>query len=152
GYAAGAALFLIATLGMVALRHESLRPGPTEAALSGAHLERPVIAVLPFRTHGAGEEAQLLAQSVTDVLRGRLAQFSGTVVIGAPSTSSLPDMHLQARDLAARVHARYLLQGSVERPAGTLRIDAQLIDTTSDSAVWSASFSPVVNLGATAQT
>lgn len=150
-YAASAALFLIAALGMVALRHESIRPGASQSATTVARPERPVIAVLPFYTSGTGENAQLMAQSVTDLLRGRLAQFSGAVVIGSSSASELPDRH-EVRDVAARLRARYLLQGRVERTGEALGIDAVLIDATSAAGLWSASFSPVTDLGATART
>ena len=148
-YAAGAAMFLVAAFGTVALRHEPIPPKPG-VALRSAQAERPTIAVLPFHTSGAGEEAQLLAQSVTDVLRNRLAAFRGAVVIGDPSASTLTAAQLGRRDVGSRLRARYLLQGRVERAGEALRIDAELIDTTSTSGLWSASFSAVTSVGATA--
>ena len=153
GYAAGAAgvaLLLVVVLSMVALRREPI-PHAMREAPPRTVSERPTIAVLPFRAGSTAEGVDVLAQSVTDVVRNRLAPFGDAVVIGSPSTLSLTDTRLGARDIGAKLRARYLLQGRVERAGEALRIDAELIDTRSASGLWSASFSPVTNIGATAQ-
>jgi len=136
---------------MVALRREPIPQAMREAAPPRTVSERPTIAVLPFRAASTAEGVDVLAQSVTDVVRNRLAPFGDAVVIGSPSTLSLTDTQLGAHDIGAKLRARYLLQGRVERAGEALRIDAELIDTRSASGLWSASFSPVTNIGATAQ-
>jgi TolB-like protein len=137
--AAGLAVLLLAGLSLVAIRRASV-PAPSPAAETARPpIRRPTIAVLPFHTSAENEGGELLAQSVTDLLRNRLAAFKDAVVIGSPSLS-LTGAHLSVRDIGQKLGARFLLQGSVERPGEQLRIGAQLIDTASGSELWSTSF------------
>ena len=146
--AAGLAVLLVAGLTIVALRPGSVPAPPPAAETARPPIERPTIAVLPFRTSAENEGGELLAQSVTDLLRNRLAAFKDAVVIGSPSTLSLTDAHLSVRDIGQKLQARFLLQGSVERAGDRLRIDAQLIDTASGSQLWSTSFESVTDVTA----
>ena len=138
--AAGLAVLLVAGLSLVALRRGSVPAPPPGAETARPPIERPTIAVLPFRTSAHSEASEFLAQSVTDLLRNRLAAFKDVVVIGSPSTSGQTDTHLNVRDVGQKLHARFLLQGSVARTGDQLRIGVQLFDTESGSELWSTTF------------
>ena len=139
--AVGLAALLVAGLSIVGLRRESvparLAPAAETARLP---LDRPTIAVLPFRTSADSEGSEFLAQSVTDLLRNRLTAFKDVVVIGSASASAPADAHLNVRDVGQKLRARFLLQGSVARTGDQLRIGVQLFDTESGSELWSTTF------------
>jgi TolB-like protein/DNA-binding winged helix-turn-helix (wHTH) protein/Tfp pilus assembly protein PilF len=139
--AAGLAALLVAGLSIVGLRRESVPARlPPAAETTRQPLDRPTIAVLPFRTSAHSEASEFLAQSVTDLLRNRLAAFRDLVVIGSASTSGQTDAQLNVRDVGQRLRVRFLLQGSVARTGDQLRIGVQLVDTASGSQLWSTAF------------
>ncbi|MGH8264440.1 MAG: winged helix-turn-helix domain-containing protein, partial [Steroidobacteraceae bacterium] len=140
-FAAGLTALLVAVLGIVALRRESPPAGlPPTGETARLPPDRPTIAVLPFRTSDDSEASALLAQSVTDLLRDRLAAFKGVIVIGSTSMRGLTDAHIDVRDVGQKLHARLLLQGSVARAGDQIRIDAKLVDSVSGSELWSTAF------------
>jgi DNA-binding winged helix-turn-helix (wHTH) protein/TolB-like protein len=147
---AGLAALLVAGLSIVGLRRESVPARlPPAAETARLPLDRPTIAVLPFRTFAHSEASEFLAQSVTDLLRNRLTAFKDVVVIGSASASAPADAHLNVRDVGQKLRARFLLQGSVARTGDQLRIGVQLFDTESGSELWSTTFDrPVTDAAA----
>ena len=137
--AAGLLAVVLSSLSIVALRREPTLAPPADTT-SRASLNRPTIAVLPFRSSATSEASQLLAQSVTDLFRDRLAAFSEVVVIGSAASSGETDAPMNLRNVGQKLRARFLLRGSVDRAGDRLRIDVQLVDPASGSNLWSSAF------------
>jgi TolB-like protein/DNA-binding winged helix-turn-helix (wHTH) protein/Tfp pilus assembly protein PilF len=138
---AGVAALLIAALSAVVLRRESV-PTTLQPATESVRvpLDSRTIAVLPFRTSADDEVSEVVAQSVTDLIRNRLAALEGLVVIAGTSTSPLADSALDANAIARKLHARFLMQGSIARSGDQLRMEVQLLDAASGSRLWSTAF------------
>ena len=100
----------------------------------------PTLAVLPLRTTGGDEASILLAQSVTELIRNRLAALDELTVVAISSTSGLAQAHSDLRSVGERLNARYLLQGDMDRVGERLRVDVQLVDARSAEQLWSAAF------------
>jgi DNA-binding winged helix-turn-helix (wHTH) protein/TolB-like protein/Tfp pilus assembly protein PilF len=127
-----AAAALVALLAVVAALAWYRWPG---AGVESKPAIRTTLAVLPLRAPTEDEADALLAQGLTDLFRDRLAQAPGLLVIsGRSSADPGPD----ARAAGERLHARFLLDGRAERSGGRLRVQARLVDTTSSTAVWTA--------------
>ncbi|MFZ1908740.1 MAG: tetratricopeptide repeat protein, partial [Burkholderiales bacterium] len=84
------------------------------------------LTVLPFESLGDGGEQAYLARGISNDLMTDLSRLPGLRLIAASRA---------APDGAAK--ARYLVSGSVQREAETLRINVRLIDTGSGQQLWS---------------
>jgi DNA-binding winged helix-turn-helix (wHTH) protein/TolB-like protein/Tfp pilus assembly protein PilF len=81
------------------------------------------VTVVPFETVGAGAEQGYLARGIGSDLMTDLSRLSGLRLISPTS------------DPAKR--ARYLISGSVQREAGSLRINVRLLDASTGAQLWS---------------
>jgi adenylate cyclase len=102
--------------------------------------ERPVtpaaIAVLPFENLSDNPDQEYFADGMTDDLITALAQQPGLFVIARDSTFFYKDQTIDIRDIAQRLRVRYVLHGSVRRAGERIRLNVQLIDTTSGAHLW----------------
>ena len=135
--AAGIIALLILGLLTLALRHDPPTPVADKAV---AALNARSIAVLPFDAGATDQASALLALSVADIVRNRLAMQPGWTVIGSSSTAQLARESLDDKAAAAKLHAGLLLKGSVARAGNQLRVTVQLVDAASGSRLWSSSF------------
>lgn len=102
--------------------------------------EEPGIAVLPFENLSENAELDLLAGGLTEDLTTALAQLPNVLVSAsaAARTASVNDQSHSA--IAEALGVQYLLKGSVQSEGGNLRVSAQLIDTSTDSFVWTGRY------------
>jgi TolB-like protein/DNA-binding winged helix-turn-helix (wHTH) protein/Tfp pilus assembly protein PilF len=139
--ALGAAMLLIAMMAIFGLRREPVPAieryeSPTPRADPGAR----TLAVLPLRTSASDEASILLAHSVTNLIRTRLATLEHLTVIASSSTSGLNDSAADVRSVGEKLHVRYLLKGGADRSGEQLRVDVQLVDAQSDKQLWATAF------------
>lgn len=95
------------------------------------------VAVLPFESLSAEPGNEYIALGMADSVLHRLASLPELVVIARSSSFALGKSAPDARDVGRRLGARYLVEGSVQRSGKALRVNAQLIDTTTNSELWS---------------
>jgi TolB-like protein/DNA-binding winged helix-turn-helix (wHTH) protein/tetratricopeptide (TPR) repeat protein len=96
---------------------------------------RPVLAVMPL-TNLSAEVDQYFADGLTEDIITNLARFRDLRVIAGASTRQISGLALQPREICERLKAGYIVQGSVRRAAGRVRISAQLIDGASSVQLW----------------
>ncbi|MBO0756359.1 MAG: hypothetical protein J2P54_10895 [Bradyrhizobiaceae bacterium] len=98
----------------------------------------PAIVVLPFASDKDGELGEsALARTVTHNLIGYLSRFGNLRVMSDQTTDLYRDHHVDVKQLITDVGAQYAIAGHVQADHGVLRIDVQLVDTTSRTDVWS---------------
>lgn len=106
------------------------------------------LAVLPLKSAG-NDEAILLASSVADLLRDRLARFAELTVISNRSAASLGTVADDAQAAGRKLRAQFVLHGNVERQAKQLRIALELTDAQTGKQLWAEKFErPVSELAA----
>jgi len=89
------------------------------------------VAVLPFESLGPGSEQAYLARGITNDLMTDLSRLPGLRVIQeSGATPGNPAVR----------GARYVISGSVQRVADSLRINIRLIDTETNQQLWSERF------------
>jgi TolB-like protein/DNA-binding winged helix-turn-helix (wHTH) protein/tetratricopeptide (TPR) repeat protein len=98
------------------------------------------VAVMPFVDLSGTQSGSTLALGIAETLRHQLAGLKEIDVIGYSSSTALSDADLDSSELGRRLHARYLLSGSVQTSAAQLRVVAQLTDVTSGLQLWSIRF------------
>ncbi len=97
---------------------------------------RPSIAVMPFSRFDDDGRPDDFAAGLTDDLITDLSKISGLLVIAHSSVFAYDAKDKTPRELAEALGVRYLLEGSVRRAEGRVRINAQLIDGRKGSQLW----------------
>jgi TolB-like protein len=120
----------------------SPRPGRT-GPRDGAARE-PSIAVLSFANLSADPENAYFADGLADEITADLARTRALRVISRTSSATFRGAGQDARAIGHALGARYLLEGSVRRAGGRLRVSARLIDAGADRALWSETFDGAV--------
>lgn len=98
------------------------------------------IAVLPFENLSDDAEQGYLADGITDDTTTDLARIPGLFVASRHAANRYKDQAVAPAQVAADLHVRYLLEGSVRRAGDALRINAQLIDTATGGHLWAEHF------------
>ena len=98
--------------------------------------DKPSIAVLPFTNMSNDPEQEFFADGMTEDLITDLSKVSGLFVIARNTTFTYKGRAVKVRQVAEELGVRYVLEGSVRRQGGRVRINAQLIDATGGHHVW----------------
>ena len=69
-----------------------------------------------------------------------MARLPGLFVISRNAAFTYKDKSLQPVQIAAELKVRYLLEGSIRRIGDEMRINAQLIDATTNGHIWAERF------------
>ena len=116
---------------------------PQAAALLSGHLRltgpaagKPSIAVLPFGSLSDNAQQDYFADGLTDDLITDLSKISGLMVIARNSAFAFKDQPENVRQAAEQLGVRYVLAGNVRRAGDKIRVNVQLIDSTTASNVW----------------
>ena len=104
-----------------------------------AKTDRPVIAVLPF-TNQSAEFDEYFADGLSEDIITNLTRFRELHVIARGSTFEFKGQSANLPRLVAELGADFVVEGSVRRAAGRVRISARLIDAVSGVHVWAERF------------
>lgn len=135
-WAAAVALVLVA--GVVGWRWRAADDAPTpEVAVATA---APVLAVLPLRALGDDPRGQAFADGLSEELTGLLAHIDGLRVTSHTSAFRFRDAGLPVADIARRLQATHVLEGSVRQDGERLRISLRLVEAGNDRTLWAQAF------------
>ena len=117
-------------------RTRSLPPSPP-----GPFVSEKSIAVLPFENLSDDKQNAYFADGVQDQILTNLAKVADLKVISRTSVMQYrTDFKRNLRQIAAELGVAHVLEGTVQRVGGRVRISAQLIDARTDSHLWATSF------------
>jgi len=108
------------------------------AALSGAD-RRVRLAVLPFQAQGADERETPIAQGLFDELVTTLGQVPELLVAGRTSSLNARKLARRLPRIAQALNVSYLVDGSIQCQAESVRVHVSLIDGLSGFELWSQS-------------
>jgi adenylate cyclase len=108
-------------------------PGPDAAP---ALPEKPSIAVLPFANMSGDPEQEYFSDGITEDIITDLSKLSGLFVIARNSVFLYKGQAVKPEQVSRELGVRYLLEGSVRKAGGRVRITAQLVDATTAGHVW----------------
>jgi serine/threonine-protein kinase len=97
------------------------------------------IAVLPFENLSNDKEDASFADGVQDDLLTKLAKIADLKVISRTSVMQYRNQH-NTRQIGDELGVSHVLEGSVRKSGAWLHINAQLIDTHSDSHLWAEDY------------
>lgn len=128
---AGGAWFVTARLSDEPQRDSTHRASPAT---------KNSIAVLPFVDMSAAQDQRYLADGIADEILNRLTRIPDLRVIARTSSFTFRDQQADIREIASKLDVSHVLEGSVRRVGDHVRITTQLIETSSDSHLWSRTY------------
>jgi adenylate cyclase len=100
--------------------------------------DKPSIAVLPFTNIGDPEQ-EYIADGITEQIITTLARNPSLFVIASNSTFTYKGKAVKVQQVSRELGVRYVVEGSVQKSGGRIRITAQLIDATRGEHIWAES-------------
>jgi adenylate cyclase len=94
------------------------------------------IVVLPFSNLSGDPSQDYFADGITEDLTSDLSRLAGSFVISRNTAFTFKGKAADARQIGRELGVRYVLEGSVRRMGGTVRVNAQLIDAGTGSHLW----------------
>jgi adenylate cyclase len=138
-----AGLVLVAVT-IVAVRYLSRPPLSTQDSALGTQVQpalplpdKPSIIVLPFVNMSQDPDQEYFSDGLTEVLTGDLSKISSLFVIARNSAFTYKGKAVKVQDVGREMGVRYVLEGSVLKSEGQVRITAQLIDAATGYHLWS---------------
>lgn len=119
-------------------------PAEAAAAPAGgdapAPVDRPSLAVLPFANLGGDPEQEYLADGIADELTTALSRLRWFFVIARGSAFTYRGKVVDVRQVGRELGVRYVLEGSVRKAGGRVRITCELAEAETGHQVWSDRF------------
>ena len=103
-------------------------------------IDKPSLAVLPFENLTGDPQQEYFSDGVADQLITSLSQGPYLYVSARSSSFVFKGNPMQAQEIAMKLGVQYLIEGSVQRDKGRVRINVQLIDGRNGNHVWSESY------------
>lgn len=113
---------------------------PVIPAVSLPSPDKPAIAVLPFENLSSSPDQEYFSDGVTEDIISALSKVSGLSVIARSSVFGYKGIDAEHAEVARNLGVRYVLEGSIRRAGGQLRINAKLIDTETGLHLWAEHF------------
>ncbi len=111
-----------------------------KTGLLGGTLTQNSIAVMPFANLSGDASQQYFSDGLSEELRATLSLNQQLIVAAQMSSINVQELKLDVKDIAGKLDVAYILDGSVRRAAGILRITAKLIDGATGFQKWSQTF------------
>jgi TolB-like protein len=118
---------------------------PSVAAAAGVGVERPAtalalpdrpsIAVLPLGNLSGDKGQDYFSDGITEDIITELSRFSDLFVIARNSSFQYKGKAVDVRQVGRDLGVRYILQGSIRRQGGRVRISAQLADAVTGTSL-----------------
>src|SRR4029077_3761813 len=96
----------------------------------------PSLAVLPFVNMSGDPEQEYFSDGITEDIITDLSKVSTLNVLSRNTTFAFKGKSVDTAQLVMKLKAGYVVEGSVRKADGRVRITAQLIDGSTDSHVW----------------
>jgi TolB-like protein/class 3 adenylate cyclase/tetratricopeptide (TPR) repeat protein len=102
--------------------------------------DRPSIAVLPFQNMSGDPEQEYFADGIVEDIITALSRFKSLFVIARNSSFTFKGKAADIKKVGQELGVRYVLEGSIRKAGGRVRITGQLIDAASGAHLWADKF------------
>jgi adenylate cyclase len=102
--------------------------------------DKPSIAVLPFANMSGDPEQEYFADGMVEEIITALSRIRWLFVIARNSSFTYKGQAVDVKQVGRELGVRYVLEGSVRKAGGRVRITAQLIDAASGTHLWADRF------------
>jgi TolB-like protein len=108
----------------------------TESLPASPLSDRPAIAVLPFTNMSGDPEQEYFSDGISEDIVTALSKLRWFFVIARNSSFAYKGKSASLRQIGEELGVRYLVEGSVRKIGGRVRITAQLNDVATGSQLW----------------
>jgi adenylate cyclase len=105
-------------------------------AITTTSAKKPSIAVLPLVNMSGDSEQEFFADGLTEDIITELSRFHDLLVISRNSTFVYKGKAVKVQEVAREFGVDYVLEGSVRKAGGRIRVTVQLIDAETDRHIW----------------
>jgi len=102
--------------------------------------DKPSIAVLPFQNMSGDPEQEYFADGIVEDIITALSRFKSLIVIARNSSFTYKGKAVDIKRVGRELGVRYVLEGSVRKGGGKVRITGQLIDSETGAHLWADRF------------
>ena len=125
----------------ISLHRFSSKTPASSTAFSSAAIPEKSIAVLPFENLSEEKQNEYFADGVQDEILTDLAKIADLKVISRTSLMQYKSgVARNLRQIGKELGVAHLLEGSVQRAANKIRVNAQLIDARNDAHLWAQTY------------
>lgn len=104
-----------------------------------ATAEKPVIAILPFENLSADVD-KYFADGLTEDIITNLSRFRDLLVVSRTASFEFRERAISFAEFCRELHVGYVVEGSVRRAGGRVRITTQLIDAATGVHLWAEAY------------
>ena len=137
---AGAGVLVLAMVGYEIDRRVDQALEDSKSVLVTRPINEKSIAVLPFLDMSEKKDQGYFSDGLSEELITLLAQIQDLQVIARTSSFHFRNQDVSLKDIARTLGVAHVLEGSVRRASGTVRVTAQLIRTADGVHLWSQSY------------
>jgi TolB-like protein/class 3 adenylate cyclase len=102
--------------------------------------DKPSVAVLPFQNMSGDPEQEYFADGMVEEIITALSRIKWLFVIARNSTFVYKGQAIDAKQAGRELGVRYVVEGSVRKAGGRVRITAQLIEALNGAHLWADRF------------
>ena len=102
--------------------------------------DKPSIAVLPFANLSGDPEQEYFADGMVEEIITALSRIKWLFVIARNSSFTYKGQVVDVKQVGHELGVRYVLEGSVRKAGGRVRISAQLVDAIAGTNLWADRF------------
>jgi adenylate cyclase len=102
--------------------------------------DKPSIAVMPFANMSGDPEQEYFADGMVEEIITALSRIRWLFVIARNSSFTYKGQSIDVKQVGRELGVRYVLEGSVRKVGGRVRITAQLIDASIGAHIWADRF------------
>src|SRR6266513_1243083 len=122
-------------------RRATTVPATTKAAKT----QRPSICVLPFANMSGDPEQEYFSDGISEDIITDLSKISALHVVSRNTAFTFKGKAVDVGQVVSQLKVSHVVEGSVRKAAGRVRITAQLIDGANDSHIWAERYDRDLN-------
>jgi len=115
-------------------------PVPEPKHIADTLSSGPSIAVLPFTNMSKAKNQEFFSDGLTEEIIVALSRFQDFRVFGRHSTLKYMEKQANPQEIGQDLGVQYILTGSVRMNKKTIRVSAQLLDTSSGECLWTDTY------------
>jgi adenylate cyclase len=139
---------LLRSLGAVIERRrasQSAKSAAISAPPAAVGAPRVGICVLPFANMSGDQEQEYFSDGITEDIITDLSKVSALAVVSRNTAFMYKGTHVDVAKVARELKVGHVLEGSVRKAGGRVRITAQLVDGSSNDHVWAERYDRDLN-------
>ena len=137
---------LLRSLSAVIERQRAVKSAmPTATSTPSAATSRVAICVLPFANMSGDQEQEYFSDGITEDIITDLSKVSALSVVSRNSAFVYKGKNVDVTKVALELKVGHVLEGSVRKAGGRVRITAQLVDGSTNDHVWAERYDRDLN-------